>query len=318
VVNSTVSKIWRVAIYGLGSSGLYCLERFGLLRDIQVTWACDADPRRRHRAEGMAIRTVCPPDPAVVPDDVDVLFLTEDISTESLSELIGSGRHLVIHRPWLLTSHELAKLNDLAAKGASVVTIASLRRWSHDFQTAMAAQRTGRIGLMRSLRFTSCEKRIPEEMTTTSVLREMGYHWLDQLMVLADSKPKHVYGRQVADVDSLNIGGFSAMIQFASGCSAQMEVSTTSRTGFRTGWVLEGESGSYRSGRLYTETRDAEIVDEPIHTPLHPSEDAWMDDLIAGWGGSTTALPTLADAAQIVLLIEAIEESAKTGCVVTL
>ena len=43
-----------------------------------------------------------------------------------------------------------------------------------------------------------------------------------------------------------------------------------------------------------------------------------MDDLIAGWGGATTALPTLADAAQIVRLIEAIEESAKSGSVVAL
>lgn len=317
-MDNTVSKIWQVAVHGLGSFGLDCLERLSLRGDVQVTLAFDADAHQRHRAEGLAIQTASPPGSPVQSDDVDVLFLTEDVSFQALKALIGTGRHVVLHRPWLLTSIELKELHDLAATTTSVVTIAPIRRWSADFQAAISARRTGRIGLMKSLKFASCVKRIPEEKCATSVLREFGYQWLDQSIILADAIPTRVFGKQVARADTSIDDRFLAIIDFANGCDAQIEVDTNSRIGYRMGWILEGQSGSYRANRLYTETSDGEIVDEPIPATCFLSDDPWIDLLVAAWSGTMTTLPALADAAQIVRLIEAIEESVRTGLVVTL
>lgn len=316
-MNNTASKIWRVAVCGLSTSGLNCLERLSLSHDIQVTAAYDADPGRLRMANGLAVPNASQSDCPIWYDTSDVLFLATEISTETVGAAIRTGRNVVLDRPWLLTSTELDILNNMVATAASVVTTASLRRWSIDFQAAMAAQRTGRIGPLHSLRLVSCEKRVPDEESPASVLREFGYHWLEQMIILADSTPARVFGKEMTDADSPNKSGFIAVIDFASGCTAQIEVNTTSRIGYRTGWLLEGKQGSYRSDRLYTDASDGEIVDEPTPITNICPEDPWVRELVAAWRGELTTLPTLADAAKVMRLIEAIEHSAQTGEVVS-
>ena len=83
------------------------------------------------------------------------------------------------------------------------------------------------------------------------------------------------------------------------------------------GWMLEGTQGSYRGERLYTETPDGEIADEPIQRPSFVA-DPLLNELTSAWHGKPTTLPTLEDAARIVSLINTIERSAETGHVVRL
>ena len=79
--------------------------------------------------------------------------------------------------------------------------------------------------------------------------------------------------------------------------------------------MLEGATGSFRGDRLFTETADGEIVDEPIEKPPFPAE-SLIGQLVTAWRGEPTTLPTLADAAEVVQLIEALEQSLVSGEVV--
>ena len=163
----------------------------------------------------------------------------------------------------------------------------------------------------------SCEQRLPGEEDFTDVLREFGYHWLDQLLLLTESAPQRVFAQRFYDETRKIEFGFLAIIDFANGCTARMEVDTRSRLGYRTGWMLEGSSGSYRHDKIYTVTLDGEIVDEFVQRSTIP-KDPFVTELVLLWRGETTMLPTLNDVARVVRLIEAIEESDQNGKVVEL
>jgi hypothetical protein len=101
------------------------------------------------------------------------------------------------------------------------------------------------------------------------------------------------------------------------GCTAQIEIRTRTRLSHRTGWMLEGVAGSYRGERLFTTTPDGEIVDEPLLRP-EVSGNVFVDELVSAWQGKRSTLPTLADAARVVDLLEAVELSAASGQTVSL
>ena len=314
-----MSKPCRVAVGGLSPSGLYLLERLSLCSEIQVVGAFDSDPARLRMAAGLSCALwELPVDVPVLPELVDFLFVVDGVSSDTVSKALVAGQHVVIDQPWRVSSMELQTLQGLATTTSRIATTVSLRRWSADFVAALAAMRTGRIGTLTSARFFSCERRVASERLSASVLREFGYHWLDQLLVLVPSAPARVFGKRLLGSGPETDDGFLALIDFANGCTAQIEVNTNSRLGHRTGWMLEGELGSYRQNRLFTETTDGEIVDEPSPRSNLGATDPFLNELVTAGRGEPTALPTLAEAAGVLRLIEAIEASADRGEVVRL
>ena len=313
--NSTGLNPWRVAVSGLSSVGLYLLERLSVAEEIQLVGAYDADPQRRRMAEGLGCPVFERPVSETLVTDCDVVFLADRFSVADVTTAIGGGRQVAIHQPWSLSAAELETLNRSATASEGRIAIVSFRRWSAEFIAATTAKQTGRLGRLKTVNFVSYEKRVPDEAVSTGILREFGFPLLDQLLVLTESRPTRVYGKLVETAASAS--GFVGRIDFDSGCTAEINVNTKSRLGFRTGWLLEGETGSYRSDRLYTETNDGEIVDEPILRWTLPA-DPLIGELIAAWRGESTSLATLADAANVMRLIEAIERSAETGEIVRL
>ena len=313
--SSSLASPWRVGVLGLGHAGLFYLESLSLSADIRLVGAFDSDPQRRGLATGSGCPLFDQRDSLLSPTVADVVFLVDDFSEEVAKAVLRGGQHLVIDRPWSVSSEVLRSLCALAATSNRTLTVASPGRWSANFVSVMNARRTGRLGNLHSVRLTSCEKQVPGEASADGVLREFGYRWLDQLLVLVDSMPERVYAKLLSDGGPKQEYGFLAVIDFANGCTAQIEIDARSRLGFRTGWMIEGSTGSFRNDRLYTETDDGEIVDEPLIQSNYSNE-TFISELTTKWSGAPTTLPTLADAANVVQVIEALERSAISGEVV--
>jgi predicted dehydrogenase len=304
------ATVWRVGIIGINSAGLYLLERLSLTPNIRIVGAFDPDPARRGLADhfGCALWKELPSTLAAL--ETDVLFFAGEISTNVISMVLGNGQHVVLHEPWRLSSDVLFDLSKSATTTNRVATVSCIRRWSADFVGAMTANNSGRLGTLQTVRFSSCEQGIPLDNSSAGMLREFGYHWLDQLLILIDSAPVRVFARRFFEDGETYDHGVWATIEFANGCLAQIDLQSRSRLSHRTGWMLEGSTGSYRNDRLYTTTAEGEIVDEPLPHSERPA-DPLIDELKLAWQGETTKLPTLANAARVVKLIEAIEQSAE-------
>lgn len=310
-----MSKTCRVVVGGLNPAGLFFVERLGLSTEFELVGVYDPSPERLRLVKGSNLIVW---QQGYLPDaarDVDVVFLCDQISNSDVSAVIDSGRNLVIHQPWMLSSSELMAFHEASMKRSKLATVSAVRRWSAEFLAVTAALRTERLGPIRAAQVCSLEKCIPDQGGSTA-LREFGYAWFDQLLAMCPSQPLRVYGRCFNGTDAGDRQGFLSVIEFADGCNAQVEVITNSRLGHRTGWMLEGTSGSYRNDRLYTETPDGEIVDEPAPKPEPSSADTFLKEVARACRGESTELVTLSHAANVVRLIEAIERSAETKQVV--
>lgn len=306
-----MSHIIRVVVGGLNPAGLFFMERLSQSTDFQVVGAFDSRSERRRFVEGTGLafweRNPLPE----LADDVELVILCDRVSASEVAAILDAGKHVIIHQPWLLRSAELMELHELAKARSLLAAVTSVRRWSAEYLAVSAALKTGRIGSLRSARLSSLEMRIPDEVASASVLREFGYAWFDQLLTFCRPAPVQVYGKCQDVADSTTDQGFLSVIEFADGCTAQVEVITNSRLGHRTGWILEGRSGSYRNDRLFTETKDGEIVDEPAPKPEGLSADLFLSQLASACHGQETGLVGLAEAARTVKLIEALERSAE-------
>ena len=107
---------------------------------------------------------------------------------------------------------------------------------------------------------SSCEQYLPIDKRSIGLMHEIGFHWFDQMLVLIESTPRLVFARRLHDADSANESGFLAVVEFTDDCTAQIEIRTQTRLSHRTGWMLEGLTGSYRGERLFTTTPDGEIA----------------------------------------------------------
>ncbi len=260
---SSLVTPWRVGVLGLGQAGLFYVECLSLSADIRLVGAFDSDPLRRALATGSGSPLFDQRDSLLSPSVADAIFLVDDFSEERAKTVLLGGQHLVFDRPWAVSSDLLRSLGELANTSNRTATIVSPGRWSANFVSAMTALGTGRLGNLHSVRLSSFEKRVPGETSAEGVLREFGYRCLDQLFALVDSTPDRVFAKLLNDGGPKQEHGFLAVIDFTNGCRAQIEIDTRSRLGFQTEWMIEGSTGSFRNDRLYTETDDGEIVDEP-------------------------------------------------------
>ena len=308
---------WRVGIIGVSPAGLYLLERLSLTPGIRLIGAYDPDPARLAMADDQGCVLWEQVLTALTSPITDALFFMGTATAEAISMALTNGKHLVIHQPWQLSSNELRDIGKRAKQLKRATTVFCFRRWSADYLAASAAKNSGRLGVLQSVRFSSCEKSIPLGESSAGVLREFGYHWLDQLLQLVDSAPHRVFAKQFLEAGQKRDYGVWTTIEFANGCLAQIDLQTQSRLSHRTGWMLEGSTGSYRNDRLYTVTTDGEVVDEPLPRTAQP-DDPFVAELKRVWQGESTKLPTLEDASHVVHLIEAIEQSARSGEVICL
>lgn len=309
---TAVGLACQVGFIGITPVSLFLLERLSLNEQFQTFCITDQIPSRREQVDG--VQFVETPE-KVLASDASVIFFADSFTEAEVASAIAAGKHAIIDRPWLLSSQSLSNLSKKAKQANVCATYLCLQRWSVEFLTASAAIRSGRLGQLRLIDRTSREKAIPFEKPFAGAIKEIGFHWLDQLLLLNNSTPERVFASRFFNDQNVVEDGFQATISFSNNSMATIDVQTQSNLSFRTGWMIDGSLGAYRADRLYTLASDGEIVDEPFPCPV-VSQDEFLRQVRSATLKESADLPTLEDAARIMELIESIERSATTGEVV--
>jgi predicted dehydrogenase len=225
---------------------------------------------------------------------------------------IQAGKHVVLPLVNALGAAELHALAERARRDGVIAAVDQPWHWTDEAFRLKSLIDSGDLGQLRRIRLASHEFSLPGEAFPQGVLRELGWHWIDQLLSLLGDDAKSVQLRTFADESKGEELGFLAMIEFSKGASAVIELQTRSLLSLHTGWLLEGTSGAYRDGRKYLMTSDGEIVDEAVERPA-ASDEPFLDLLAAALRGDKDAkllLPGLSRPARTAALIEKLEESA--------
>ncbi len=304
-----------VGVIGSGPFHQYVIERLSLRRDFTATACCSTDgaahsPNQRDGCVNHSSAQAVIDDPRT-----SVIFFVGPVATDLVAAAIRTGKHVVLELARAPSPQDLRHLAKLAAERGIIAVVDEPRRWEDDFLCAKSVFDAGQLGQLERIRLAIHERSLPGEVFPQGVLKELGCHWLDQLLAFVHDEPQSVRLRTFRSADSATDEGFLTVIDFIGGVSAVIEVQTQSLLSLRTGWLLEGTAGAYRAGRLYTKTADGEIIDEPVNRPplfsdpafSDPvSNDPFFDTLAAALRGDSNAqatLPDLAHAARVAELV---------------
>ncbi len=297
-----------VGLMGCSATSRFVCELLSLRSDLRLaaTWNEQVSGGESPSALAGSAPSECPrhTTPFAVIDDpgVRVVWFADGSHADGMHLALAAAKPIVIESPQSLSLDELERLAREAATHGQVAAIYAPRRWETDFLQARSALESGRLGRLLRVRYAVHDDRFPNETFPRGVANELGWHVLDQLLLLAGT-----HSCQRSDIrhfpsETDRSGGFVCHCDFANEVSALIEIQTRSLLSYRSGWMLEGTTGACRNGRLYTQTADGEIIDEPLAT-LTPSSDPFLDALCSMLRGTANDLPTIRDAVRVAALL---------------
>ncbi len=241
----------------------------GFLRDFRgfrAVAACDAAAGRRACAENKyGLRSYAALANLLDDEEVDLLVVATPSSShaEVAIQALRAGKHVVVEKPMCMNAREADSMIKAAHRSRKALTVFQNRRWDGPFRTALKVARSGRLGKIWRVKFTSWDysdimlrygvKEFRPQWRSEAewgggVLYDFGAHTLDQLLHLVPEKAVRVYGRLESlrwsdDADD----GFFCEVAFKGGAIGQVEYVVSSYAPVHTGWVISGEKAGYHA-----------------------------------------------------------------------
>jgi len=341
-IASALPKMHRTApigvgVIGLGRAGCWHLERFGLGEVFSTISAWDDCQGAAHRAAGLLPRFAANCRDLINDPQIELVVVATPPAVHAALaiEALAAGKHILLETPCVLNSFEAEALLEAEQRSGRGVIVAHHRRWDADFRLARECLATGEIGDALRIKFVHWQYSLgmspciarqdgafpdshwrKEIATGGGMLWEFGIHRFDQLLLLAKDEPISVYAR-IDHAESRAVDtGLLAVIQFASGLEAHVELNRGIAAPLETGWVIAARHGSYVDGTRFTVTDEGEIVDVPVaasqaHDDFHAAVARHLRD-----EGPNPA--PLAESLKTIELVEAVRASARTGMPVKL
>lgn len=135
-------------------------------------------------------------------DKVNLILIStpNEFHYEQASAALSAGKHVLVEKPFTLTSDEAQRLAELALKMKRVVTVYQNRRWDGDFLTLQSVFNDPRLGKIVELeinfnRFRNFQREGAWRESArpgSGILYDLGPHLIDQSLLLL-GKPDSVY-----------------------------------------------------------------------------------------------------------------------------
>lgn len=329
----------RCALLGLTPRGDYHAEVCEARTEIELVAA--AYSQAPSDAEGsrleLLVAKLVSRDDLLRRSDVDRVIVASPLERRAIDaiDVMRAGYDVSIEVPIAVTLSEVDAVLQAARETGRRCRVCLAPRDDADFSRAWTVLRSGQLGCLRTATLTLRQAAafvLPHLLPATErvsdeeqfgVLDVFGWRYLEQLVRLIREPIVRVFGvinhGQLCFDTLASCGtttaretGFLAVIEFASGAVAHVEVdlaSSVSTSGAL--WVLQGDRGGYAAGQQSLLEADGEIFEVNVVTTR---SDSSIDGLAASsWDESNAELEVIAVVAQ---LVEAIKQSSSTREVV--
>ncbi len=314
----------RIAVVGLGRSGIYHIERIGLRDDCRVVALYDDCAHALRRADILRVRPHARWSDLLGDEDVELVLLATPPAqhAELAISALAAGKHVAIETPLGMNLAEADAIRAASGRTKRTASVLHTRRWDDDFRTARETLAAGALGRLRAIKFInwhynprrSVDWR-DDALTGGGVLWEFGIHCFDQLLQLVGQSPESVFARMRPSPAARADDAFLAIVNFADGLVAHIEVDRLASAPLQTGWTILGEDGSYSQFTHYAPNPDGEVADLPL-APVVPEFDEYYARLVQHVRLGAANPVSVEEARGPIALIEAVRKSARRGEVV--
>lgn len=318
----------RVAIAGLGRTGLYHLEQLSLYDDCRVVAAYDVLPAREECALDFGCRFHTGWSELLATPDVDFVLVAAPPAerAELAIASLQAGKHVAMSPPFGTSLADADRMLAAAQESRRSLLVLPNRREDDDFRRALSVVRSGALGELEAVKFVVWDYAIPakgglarDEAGGSDAFMHFGADYFDQLLTLVPDTPHSVYSvpaRPGAASPAL-ADSFLTVVKFAGGVTAQVEVNLASPTRYHSGWVMTGTRGGYYRSKQSVLTDEGEIFETPVEVPPMVGN-GFYDELVGTRHHEGPTCESARAARNAIGLIEAARESVRTGRVVIL
>ncbi|MCX7393257.1 MAG: hypothetical protein NTW75_03940 [Planctomycetales bacterium] len=306
---ASVEKVFGIGIVGSSPISRFVCERLSIAPNFRLVafWDSNTDGRTGSTSyrpvESGDCRHGSTPFEVMRDPGVQVVFFADGMTGDLMQMALRMGKSIVVESPYSLSREVLEQISRDGDECQLVAAIFEPRRWDVDFLHARSVVESGHLGRLLRARYSVHNDRLPGESFLRGIENELGSRILDQLLVLVDaSRVTSVLWRSFP-VEGGGSDGFLAVLEIPDAISVMIEIQTRSLLSVTSGWMLEGDAGAYRNGRLYTRTSDGEIVDAVLPIPSM-SNDPFFEVLARSLSGEDQKeLPTVRDATRVASLL---------------
>lgn len=242
----------RVGLVGYGFSGsTFHAPVLAAAEGLRLT-AVVSSKADRVRADWPDVRTYRHLHEILADADVDVVVLTSP-NTEHFPQAkaaLEAGKHVVVEKPFTVTSREADDLIDQAARRGLVLSVYHNRRWDNDFRTVRRVLDTGLLGRVHSYE-AHFDRYRPEvrqrwreqDLPGSGILYDLGPHLIDQALVLFGSPQTVTADLAIQRLDGASLDVFHVVLGYP-----QLRVSLSAGMLMRSPgprFALHGDRGSF-------------------------------------------------------------------------
>ena len=277
-----------VAMIGYGAIGREHAEAIQRVPGLELAAVCDRNPERRVEAEQLfpGARTYARLSDVLEDPSLDLAIVSTPPNThaEVAAQLLRAGKHVVVEKPFCLTSREADELIAIARDQQRLLTVYQNRRWDPDFQAIRHAIRQGAIGDVFHLEaFVGgyghpCDYWHSHEAISGGVFYDWGSHYVDWILNLVPDRVTSVTASVHKRVwhDVTNADQARITIRFAGGAEADF-IHSDIAAALKPKWYILGTRGA--------------IVAEWRHETIKSRR--WSGDLVEERLAAAEALPVV-------------------------
>ncbi|WP_026236297.1 Gfo/Idh/MocA family oxidoreductase [Pontibacter roseus] len=252
-----MEKRIRVGLLGFGMAGRVFHAPF-----ISILPALELKKIRANRQESVALAKAAYPTAEVVQDDAAILddegidlviVATTNATHYSLAkQALLAGKHVVVEKPFTVTSDEATELIALAKHQHKVLTVYQNRRWDSDFKTVRKVLESNLLGTLveyeahfdRFRNKLSPDTWKEENVPGTSLLYDLGSHLIDQALYLFGMPEEVTADLRIQRPEGKIVDSFDVTLHYRSGLKAILKAGMlVKQPGPR--FILSGDKGSF-------------------------------------------------------------------------
>jgi predicted dehydrogenase len=277
-----------VAMIGYGAIGFEHGQAMRATAGLDLALVCDRSPARLEAAQQAfaPVRTTTSSAEVAQDDAIGAVIVCTPPNTHAVvaAQMLEAGKHVVVEKPFCLTTREADRLIALATERQLALTVYQNRRWDPDFLAIQQLVRAGTLGDLFHLETFiggfahPCGFWHSHEPISGGVFYDWGSHYLDWVLTLLPDEVTSVRASAHKRVwhDVTNADQANLSIHFAGGQEATFIHSDIAAI-LKPKWYLLGTRGAL-VGNWRHETVTAR---------------AWSGDLIEEHLAPAEALPVL-------------------------
>ena len=276
----------RVGILGYGAIGSEHTAAISSVEGLLLAGVCDKSPERVAAARLLVpdVTAYDDGDALLASPDVDLVVVSTPPNTHAEWALraIDAGKHVVVEKPFCLTTAEADEMIAAASAAGRSITVYQNRRWDADYLTVKRLVRSGGIGeVFHYESFVGgyghpCNFWHSDEEVSGGAVYDWGSHFLDWIL---DLLPQPVVSVTAAAhkrrwYDVTNADHSRVTIAFAGGAEAEF-VHSDLAAAMKPKWYVLGTEGAivghWRHERVVSRSAIGTLVEDPLAASESPA-----------------------------------------------